>query len=169
MDSSPIKEETLDREYLKEILDYDSETGSFKWKKVQGRPNCFKDQEAGSLHHLGYIIIGIDGISYPAHNLAWFYIYGEWVFIDHKDRNKSHNAIDNLRPTTQADNNCNKGVYSNNKLQIKGVRQTSSGRFEARITKDGITHQLGTFNTAEEASEAYEETAMKLFGEFYAE
>jgi len=49
MDSSPIKEETLDREYLKEILDYDSETGSFKWKKVQGRPNCFKDQEAGSL------------------------------------------------------------------------------------------------------------------------
>jgi len=163
-----IREETIEKEYLKKILNYDSETGIFKWKVTKGS-NAYTDARAGTLHHGGYINIRIDGIDYPAHNLAWFYMYGEWAIIDHKDRNKTHNAIDNLRPATQADNNCNKGVYSNNRLQIKGVRQTSSGRFEARITKDGITRQLGTFDTTEEASEAYEEAAMKLFGEFYAE
>jgi hypothetical protein len=41
-----------------------------------------------------------------------------------------------------------------------------SGTYAARITREGKTHHLGSFNTIEEASAVYAKAAKEHFGEF---
>lgn len=81
----------LSAKRLREILDYNPETGVFKWKVMLAHRRKPGDV-AGNLSH-GYIEIGIENRSYRAHHLAWLYIHGELpqVMIDHIDGNRSNN------------------------------------------------------------------------------
>lgn len=60
---------------LKEILNYDPETGIFTWnKRITNRIN--KGHEAGSIHPDGRVKIGINGKAFRADRLAWLYMTG---------------------------------------------------------------------------------------------
>jgi len=86
---------------------------------------------------------------------------------DHRDRNSLNNQRSNLRPCTNAQNSWNSGIYSTNKSGFKGVsfdRRTDSWR--AQITFNYTNHNLGRFDTKEEAALAYNEAAQIFFGEF---
>lgn len=85
-------------------------------------------------------------------------------FIDHIDGNRLNNTVINLRWATNAENmrNCRK---SSGKLQ-RGV-SVNHKRYCASIQYEGTSHYLGTYDTPEEASEAYEAAAKEMFGEFY--
>lgn len=98
-----------------------------------------------------------------AHNLAWYYVHGVVTQVDHKDRIRHHNALDNLRPATDKQNSYNKSAWG--ELGVKGVSR-KGGRFVAQITVDGINHYLGMFKTIEEASAVYQAAAKESFGEF---
>ncbi len=149
----------LTQSRLKEILDYDAETGIFKWSKSCG--HSFAGKEAGCPSR-GYLTIRIDGQLYFAHRLAWLYAYGEMPsnFIDHRDHKKSNNRIDNLRDVTKQGNGQNQikalitsrtgflGVYKDNTARLKK-------KFKAQINVDGKTLTLGRFATPEEAHAAY--------------
>lgn len=124
---------------------------------------------AGSHKDSGYIYIRIAGCCYLAHKLAWFYVYGEWVRIDHKDTIKGSNKLNNLRPATQKQNVQNNSVRYDNRLGIKGIYQNPAGSYCARITVDGCFIYLGTFRTIGEAKNAYENAAKEHFGEFARE
>jgi len=76
--------------------------------------------------------------------------------IDHVDRNKDNNRIENLRLTTRSENALNRNVQSNNKLGIKGVSK-SGKKFVAYTRVNKKTINLGYYNTPEEASKAYED------------
>lgn len=155
---------SLTVERVRELLDYDLNTGIFTWRiSISNRIRV--GEIAGVLHHTGYIHIRIAGTPYPAHKLAWFHVHGEWQLVDHKDRNKSNNVYDNLRVANKYQNASNKATYSNNGLGIKGIRQRGS-KFEARIQHKGYPLYLGTFDTLEEAIEARQEAAKEYFGEF---
>ena len=54
---------------------------------------------AGCLDKYGYVIITVDGVSFAAHRLVWFYHYNVWPdkIIDHINGDPSDNRIDNLR------------------------------------------------------------------------
>lgn len=83
-------------ERLRELLDYDPETGVFRWKEP--RRKCRVGEVAGSLRKDGYVKIQVDGRFYQAHRLAWLCVYGVWPSaIDHIDGNRANNAIANLR------------------------------------------------------------------------
>lgn len=91
-------------ERVRELLVYDYQTGMFTWRVTRGE--FIAGAVAGSLKREGYWRIGLDGKQYAAHRLAWAYVYGVWPKhgLDHRDRDKTNNRIDNLREATNAQN-----------------------------------------------------------------
>ena len=127
----------------------------------------YAGKRAGCIEPGGYRVIHLDSRTCKEHRLVWLYIHGEPVpiQIDHIDGNRSNNRIDNLRPATPGQNQANKVVSSQSMLGIKGV-QAYKGSFRAHIRLNGKGMHLGTFPTIEEATAAYREAAIRLFGEF---
>lgn len=146
----------LTQERLKELLDYDPDTGVFVWRVSRGGIN--KDTQAGSKLSNGYIYISISKRRYYTHRLAWLYVHGCWPTnqIDHINRVRDDNRICNLREATPSENQWNGGKYKNNTSGLLGVQCIkSSGKWKAQITIHGIVKNLGHFNTPEEANAAY--------------
>lgn len=86
--------------------------------------------------------------------------------IDHINTQKLDNRRENLRLATHAENRRNCGTTSKNKSGYKGVHLSNRNTWVAQI---GIEHRLihlGTFKTKEDAARAYNEAALKYFGEF---
>ena len=74
--------------------------------------------------------------------------------IDHIDRNRQNNNISNLRWATESENSSNRKAYG--EVPFRGVTKTKNGnRFQATICIDGKRQNIGTYDTPEEASEAY--------------
>jgi len=157
----------LTSQRLRELLEYDRETGVFVWKIDRG--SIVSGSIAGMLDRRGYLLITVDGHRYMSHRLAWLYVHDEWPAgdIDHKDTIKNHNWIANLRPATNSQNQQNTQLRSHNKSGFKGVyyyRRT--GKWQAYIKKDGAQTHLGYFETAEAAHSAYVAAAKQYFGEY---
>jgi len=85
--------------------------------------------------------------------------------VDHKNRNGLDNTRSNLRVATPTQNQANRKVQKNNKLGLKGVH-AERNKFRAAIRVNGIYHNLGAFDTPEEAHAAYCEAAREYHGEF---
>lgn len=88
-------------------------------------------------------------------------------YVDHKNGNGLDNRRTNLRVASPAQNKRNQRLYKNNLSGLKGVRKPTKGKkWAARIRHNGKLHNLGYFNTPEDAHEAYCEAAKRLHGEF---
>lgn len=158
---------------LRELLSYDNQTGFFTWLVAKRSP-CGSGavntgDRAGSFGNKGYVYIGIDGVRYSAHRLAWLYMYDVWpaVEIDHRDRNPSNNAIDNLRLATRKQNNANIGASKNNKSGVKGVCfEKRRRKWRAVISVDGKQRHLGLFAKIDDARAAYVRAESEIYGQF---
>lgn len=157
----------LSEDELKKHLHYDPKTGIWTWLT----PTSY--QKIGSVAgHLdeskGYVIISFKGRHYYSHVLAWFYTYGVWRRVDHKDTIGCNDRLSNLREANSQQNNRNQCVRIDNMLGVKGV--TRSGRkFMARICVDKQSIYLGTFDTLEQAIEVRKAAANRYFGDFVHE
>jgi len=88
-------------------------------------------------------------------------------FVDHIDNDKANNNVNNLRWATITENNRNIGLSSNNTSGVKGVCwDKKNKKWRAGISIDGKKKNLGSFNTLEEAKQARQNFANKLFGDF---
>lgn len=141
----------LNWDRLKELLEYNPDTGIFVWIKDKGSVKA--GDIAGGKTCNGYITICVDGEAILAHRLAWFYAFKEWPEkgIDHINRDRSDNRLDNLREADQTLNNFNNSLRSDNTIGHKGVYKHGSG-YRARVTNKGKNYNLGTFETIEEAN-----------------
>ena len=83
------------------------------------------------------------------------------LHVDHINFNKSDNRSENLRPATPTQN----AAWKRKKSETKGVRKHHH-RWVARICVNSSEIHLGSFLTKEEAMAAYDEAAIKHFGEF---
>jgi hypothetical protein len=152
--------------HAREILRYDPETGSLRWRARAARCAII-GAEAGNVCQNGYVRIQIGGVGYLAHRLAWLMVYGEWPShqIDHIDCNRRNNALGNLRSATASQNKSNSKISRKNKSGFKGVFCVR-GRWIASIKHEGKSKHLGCFDTPEIAHAAYVAAAQSLFGDF---
>lgn len=152
---------------LKRVLDYDPETGVFRWK--QPRPKVRVGDIAGTTTS-DYVKMCIDGKRYWAHRLAWLYVYGEWPErdLDHINGNGSDNRIDNLRQATKKQNMRNVKRHDDGCSGLKGVTYCGrrKSKWVAQINVDGFHKYLGRFSCPAAAHFAYCIAADRHFGEF---
>ena len=163
----------IDPNTARELLDYDAETGLFRWRADRCGYHGVVAVKAGSVaggdNGHGYIKIHINGRLHYAHRIAWAYVHGHVPSapIDHINGNKSDNRISNLRLANKSLNGANREKPANNSSGFKGVYwHKQRQKWHASIAFEGRKHSLGLHPTADEAHEAYKVAAEKLFGEF---
>jgi hypothetical protein len=143
----------IDHTALTTLLHYNPDTGEFTqklkwWNREPG-------DKPGGVSPQGYWYLCVGGKQYPAHRLAWFYMYGQWPKgdIDHINRNRLDNRIANLRDTTTSrnlHNSPNRGCISG----VKGVHINKEKKWDAVIMVDGVNYRLNSYKTIEEAAQA---------------
>ena len=152
---------------LRKLLNYKPATWIFRWRMHRGGPKNV-DGVAGTIQRpKGYRQIRIDGKIYRANRLAWLYMTGKWPkleigYINHKT---SDTRWANLRAMTPSQRGATARTR-NNKLGVRGVWITKSGKYVASIRVAGKKRYLGVFDTIEKASVAYARAAKKAFGAF---
>lgn len=158
---------TITQQELKELLDYDKDTGVLKWKKRANKQGIggktwntrYAGKQSGYVNPLGYLEVKINDRNYLSHRLAWMYMYGSFPKnqIDHINGITDDNRLCNLREATNSENQQNKKkAQSNNKNGFLGVSlHKKSNTFRARIKINKKEKNLGYFKTAEQAHEAY--------------
>lgn len=159
----------ITQERLKELFNYDPKTGLFTRLVSVGNWGCHQKGTVlrGNCH--GYVTVLIDGTRYPAHRLAWFYVYGEWpsLHIDHINGVHDDNRIVNLRQATVSQNLANQGICKTNTSGFKGVHfHKQTGKWRARMSVMNRSVHVGLFSTPEEAHTAYIAAAKAVWGEF---
>jgi hypothetical protein len=124
--------ESLTQQRLKEVLNYDAESGIFTW--AVGRRKAAKGVVAGGFSDRGYLNICVDGVRYRAHRLAWLYMYGVYPKqIDHLNHVRHDNRLINLRETDSYGNSRNQSKPSHNTSGVVGVSLSNRiGRNETR-------------------------------------
>lgn len=152
---------------LRELLDYDHETGHFFWK-IRINSRIGPGHPAGTIDRDGYTVIRVDHRPYKAHRLAWLFVYDEWPkgLIDHKDRSRSNNAIANLRVADVIQNGWNKVPKKVSETGVTGVYKSGKSTWRARIWWAGRTIEIGAFETVEDARKARRAAELRYFGEF---
>lgn len=152
----------INQELIQELLCYNQNTGEFR-----RRSGSRAGKIAGSRRN-DYTIVCVAGQYVLAHRLAWLYVHG-WMprQLDHKNGNPSDNRIDNLRPSTQAENKQNARAKKSAKSGLKGICYCRlHKKWRAAIGPRGAVKHLGYFETPELANAAYAEAAQKMYGEF---
>lgn len=151
-----------------ELLDYDPETGLFKWK-VRASNACKKGWFAGCRDGHGYTLIRIGQSLVKTHRLAWFLSEGSVPDqVDHINGSRSDNRVENLRDCTVSQNLCNRHHLSTrNTSGVTGVYWVKTNkRWAAQIKIKGKSSHLGCFTDKDDAIKARKDAELKYYGEF---
>ena len=158
----------ITQERLKELLNYNPETGIFTWA-VNRSKKILAGIPAGTISD-GYVRIVVDYKAYQAHRLAWLYMTGSFpsLQIDHKDNIKNNNSWNNLRQATNSQNKINSNPSSRNTSGIKGVSYSAlTNKWVAQCSVNGKVKRIGGYDNIKDAQIAYESYAKKHHGEFF--
>jgi len=117
-----------------------------------------------------YWSLKFQGITYAVHRLVYFMAHETdpgCFDVEHKDRNKHNNKIENLRLATRQLNNANTKSAKNSSSIYKGVHWNKKlSKWSACITKDYKQIHLGLFESEEDAAIAYNKKAKLLYGDY---
>jgi hypothetical protein len=152
---------------LRELLSYDPVVGEWRWLISRGNVRC--GSIAGTINKSGYRHIGIDGHRYTSNRLAILYMTGSWPvhMVDHKNGITDDDRWDNLRMATNAQNQYNSKLRSDNTSGFRGVSfDKNHNRWRVTIRVDGKERYIGRFATREEGAMAYGKESERLHGEF---
>lgn len=116
-----------------------------------------------------YVKFGKHRKAIATHRVVFFMHHGYLPkVIDHINRQRSDNRIENLRDALCGSNNlANQSRQSGTTSIHKGVCwDASRQKWSAYIKKDGVTYSLGRYTCEHQAGKAYNSRATQIFGDF---
>lgn len=161
----------LSREELLTFLVYCSVTGIFRWKVDRGG-GTRAGSVAGRIDGSGCQQISINGKRYKAHRLVWLYVHGVWpsAEIDHINRVRTDNRIENLREASHAENMRNLSKAKNNTSGHVGVHwDKRRQKWVAYIKHERRRIHLGYYTHKEDAIAARKAGEIRYWGVARAE
>lgn len=174
----PSKDLLISSEMLHNLFTYDQSTG-FLIHKVRTEGHNVRDwnskyagKSAGTKQNKGYISITIKTSkgrkSYLAHRVIFMLLYGTIPDeVDHINRDRSDNRIENLRGATHSQNQAHRTQVTISKSGYRGVWfDKGTGKWRAGISVDGKGKTIGRYATKELAAMAYNASAVLHHGEF---
>ena len=156
---------------LRERFEYAPELGGscLRWRQDRiagmGMVKCKAGTMAGTLTKAGYWLMGVEGRRILAHRVVYAINTGIWPEhqIDHIDRNKLNNRIENLRAVTHAENAYNRGASRSSGTGVRGVHlRKDTGKYCVQIKRGDTRETIGCYSSLEEASKAYTEAKERL-------
>ena len=103
------------------------------------------------------------------HRFVWELVNGpipDDMDIDHINRNRLDNRLENLRLATRSQNLANSPDRYENQTGYRGVARRRNGKYRGYVWKDCKQHWTATVDTAEEAAQLRDDLAIGLHGEF---
>lgn len=176
-----MDDKTLPAALLRDLLEYDPETGALKWRKrppgmfVAGdrsdahKANNWNARWAGkpamtSANNGGYLRGPCMGIYVQAHRAIWAIVTGHWPEgqIDHVNGVRDDNRWCNLRVVDHKENAKNAKRRATNKSGFNGVYwHADRHKWRAQISADGRKVCLGYYDDFDEAVRAREKADLK--------
>ena len=140
-----------------------NEDGTMFWKV--GRRRVRQGSPAFATETNGYKVGMFRGVRLFAHRVAWAMHHGHWPteWLDHINRDRSDNRVENLRPVSPGLRNHNRKGRNSKFLGVT----LSSGKstYIAQVQYMGEHHYVGSFKTEEEAARARDVKAKELYGD----
>ena len=143
------------KEILTELFEYNPSNGLVT-RKCNCGPRARQGDIVGTYNGWSYLRIVINGQAYQLHRIVWLMHTGDDPYpyeIDHINRIRDDNRIDNLRLVTRQENLKNKSLHKANKSGYPGVYKRGN-RYQARYTSNGVEHHVGMYDSALEAHRA---------------
>ena len=155
------KKELPSPEVLRQLLQYQPETGKLFWKErgvewFEGATGHYQrrwntryagtpalNSRANRFGHLGGTIFNK---SVHAHRVIWAILYGEWPVgdIDHINGDPRDNRVDNLRSVSRQENTKNRAVSNRSKSGHIGVSPCGE-KWQVNIKVNGNPIRVGNF------------------------
>jgi hypothetical protein len=165
----------ISQEIVKELLDYNFETGKLTWKERNRKwfstdrqfkiwNTRFARKEAfTALTDTDYYHGSVLGKKYKAHRIIWLYQTGEWPDeVDHINHDRRDNRWINLREVSHQENHKNSSHRKDNSSGCMGVYfDKERQKWRSDIIVDNKNINLGRFELYEDAVAARKEGEKK--------
>ncbi len=157
---------------ISERLTYCPDTGKLTWRDAPGVRSNLVGTCPTVLNANGYFEIKIAGKTIPTHRLAFVLMTGNFppdgMVVDHANGIRTDNRWCNLRLCTRAQNSQNKtGPAPKNTSGFRGVHWDKRfSKWKASIKVCGKRHNLGSFDSKEDAIAARLAASARLHGPF---
>lgn len=142
----------MSKELIQELRDtFEYHEEGYLIRKKNGKP-CGQHTN----HSAGYARVSVNGRMLYAHRIIYAIVYGEMPMdVDHINRNRIDNRIENLRDVSKSENQHNSKKRKNNTSGFPGVSwDTRDQKWQAYIMVDRRKIHLGYFEDFDDAVQA---------------
>jgi len=141
------KMSTINEDMVRELLDYDKETGILTWKVIRG--STIRPGDKAQTPQMSFM-----GVRFPTTHIIWLWMTGVWPKgqIDHINRQKSDNRFSNLRDIPQSTNL----VHHYMRNESECIKELSSGQYAVNIDCGGQMLVVGIYRTYPVAAKVYD-------------
>ena len=157
--------QNIDKSLLNELFRY--EDGNLFWKKSTGFPKQIAGFEVNDYNSHNYKRVTVNGKRYKVHQIIFMMHHGYIpLVIDHIDRNRLNNKIENLRPCTWAQNSQN-SLHKKGVTNVKNVNYRKDlKKYQVKMNVNGERKHFGYYFDLEIAKFVAETMRYKYHGKF---
>lgn len=160
----------ITQEILQDLFDYREDGNLIRKKSIGGNGNdagkaigCVPKSKTNK-----YVTTQIKGQHWCVHKLIYLYHHGHLPKqLDHINRNKLDNRVENLRPATSAQNASNRNLFKNNTSGCAGVSfKKETNKWFVYVNVNRKRKNIGYFDDLELAELVAIEARDKYHGTF---